>query len=103
VEDCAEAILQATEKYSGSDPINLGSAMEITIKELVELIARLTGFQGRITWDTSKPDGQPRRSLNTRRALQEFGFRATTDFVEGLKRTIDWYLQSRIATVQSNE
>ena len=90
-EDAAEGILLATEKYDGDQAVNIGSAFEITIKDLVEKIARLTGFTGEIIWDTTKPDGQPRRSLDTSRAFKEFGFRAKTDFEEGLKRTIEWY------------
>ncbi len=92
VEDAAEGILLATEKYNKRDPVNLGSGKEITIRELVKLIAELTGYEGEIVWDTSKPDGQPRRCLEISRARKEFGFKAKTDFVEGLKRTIDWYL-----------
>lgn len=94
-EDGAQAIVLATEKYDKPDPINIGSAMEITIRELLELIAELTGFQGEIIWDSSKPDGQPRRSLDTSRAKQEFGFQAQTDFRDGLRKTIDWYLAHR--------
>ena len=97
VEDCAEAILLAAERYNGAAPVNLGSAMEITIKDLVELIAKLTGFRGRLVWDASKPDGQPRRSLDVSRAEREFGFRAKTDFREGLKKTIEWYRTQRLA------
>jgi len=92
VEDAAEGILLATERYGGAEPVNLGAGFEISIKDLVELIARLTGFHGRIVWDTTKPNGQPRRCLDTSRALERFGFRAKTDFRTGLKRTIDWYL-----------
>ncbi len=92
VEDAAEGILLATEKYNKRDPVNLGSGKEITIRELVKLIAELTGYEGEIVWDTSKPDGQPRRCLEISRARKEFGFKAKTDFVEGLKRTIDWYV-----------
>lgn len=88
VEDAAEGILLAAERYNKSEPVNLGSALEISIKDLLEQIARLTDFSGRIVWDTSKPNGQPRRALDTERAWQEFGFRATTDFESGLKRTI---------------
>jgi len=88
VEDAAEGIVLATEKYDKSNPINLGAGREITIKELVNLIAKLTGYEGRIVWDTSKPDGQPRRCLDTSRARKEFGFEAKTDFIEGLRRTI---------------
>jgi len=91
VEDAAEGILLATEKYDSPDPINLGSGMEISIKHLVELIAHLTGFKGRIIWDTSKPNGQPRRRLDVTRAEQAFGFKAETSFEEGLKKTIEWY------------
>jgi len=91
VEDAAEGILLAAEKYNKSDPVNLGAGFEISIKDLVELIARLTDFKGKIIWDTSKPDGQPRRYLDTSKAEKEFGFRTKTDFEEGLKKTIDWY------------
>ena len=91
VEDAAEGILLATEKYDKPDPINLGAGKEIVIKELVDLIAELTGYNRKIIWNTSKPDGQPRRSLETSKAEKEFGFEAETDFVEGLKRTIKWY------------
>ncbi|HXW00626.1 MAG TPA: GDP-L-fucose synthase [Anaerolineae bacterium] len=95
VEDAARAIVLATEKYDQPEPVNLGSAMEITIRDLLKLIAELTGFQGEIIWDNSKPDGQPRRSLDTSRARQEFGFQAQTDFRAGLRQTIDWYLAHR--------
>ena len=94
VEDAAEGILQATERYNRSEPVNLGSAMEISIRDLTDLIARLTGFKGRIEWDTSRPDGQPRRSLDTTRAKSLFGFEAKMPFEEGLRRTIDWYEKS---------
>jgi GDP-L-fucose synthase len=94
VEDAAQGILMATEHYNDTDPVNLGSGMEISIKDLMELIAELVGYEGQIEWDTSKPDGQPRRSLDTSRAEERFGFKAQTDFREGLKRTIDWYIQS---------
>ncbi len=94
VEDAAEAIVLAAERYNRSEPVNIGSAFEITIKELVEQIARLTGFDGKIVWDTSKPNGQPRRKLDTRRAEREFGFRAQTPFGEGLRKTIEYYLQA---------
>ncbi len=95
VEDCAEAILLAAEKYDGADPVNLGSGEEITIRALTEKIAGLTGFKGRITWDATKPDGQPRRALDTTRAKRLFGFEAKVRLDEGLKRTIDWYGQNR--------
>ena len=91
VEDCAEAIILATERYNKSAPVNIGVGFEISIKDLVYLIARLVGFKGEIIWDTSKPGGQPRRSLNTERARQEFGFKSTVGFEEGLRRTIEWY------------
>jgi len=91
VADAAEGILAATEKYNKPAPVNLGAGKEITIKQLVDLVAKLTGFKGRIIWDTSKPDGQPRRVLDTNRAKNEFGFEAKTDFTEGLQKTIEWY------------
>lgn len=91
-EDAAEGILLAAEKYNSSDPVNLGTNQEITIKDLVSIIARLTGFTGNIEWDSSKPDGQPRRCLDTSRAKKEFGFEAKTTFEVGLKNTIEWYL-----------
>ena len=91
VEDAAEGILMATEKYNKSEPVNLGVGKEIVINELVSLIAELVGYTGRIVWDTSKPDGQPRRVLDTTNAKKEFGFEAKTDFNEGIKRTIEWY------------
>ena len=91
VEDAAEAIALATEKYDKPEPVNIGAGFEISIRELVGLIVELTGFQGRVVWDASKPDGQPRRMLDTTRAFREFGFRARTDFREGLAKTIAWY------------
>jgi len=91
VEDAAEGILLATEKYNKPDPVNLGTGKEIKIRDLVNLIAELTGYEGEIVWDTSKPDGQPRRCLDTTRAEKEFGFKAKTDFREGLMKTIEWY------------
>jgi len=94
VEDAAEGILLATEKYNKSEPVNLGTNLEKYIKDLAKLIAKLTGFKGNIKWDNSKPDGQPRRRLDTSRAEREFGFKAKMDFEEGLKRTIKWYRQS---------
>ena len=93
VEDAAEGILLATEKYDGREPVNLGSGFEISIKDLVNLIVKLTGFEGEIVWDTSKPNGQPRRGLDTSRAKEYFGFEAQTPFEEGLRRTIEWYRQ----------
>ncbi|MDA8125081.1 MAG: GDP-L-fucose synthase [Deltaproteobacteria bacterium] len=91
VEDAAEAIVLATEKYDKSDPVNIGAGFEIAIRDLVTLIVELTGFKGRVVWDASKPDGQPRRMLDTTRATEEFGFRAKTDFRAGLTKTIAWY------------
>ena len=98
VEDAAEGILLATEKYNGPDPLNLGTGFEISIKDLVELIAKLTGFKGKIIWDTSKPDGQPRRMLDVSKAEKEFGFKANTSFEKGLKKTIDWYTSEFLTT-----
>jgi GDP-L-fucose synthase len=94
-EDAAEGILLATEFYNEPEPVNLGVGFEITIKDLVTLIAELTGFKGEIRWDTSKPTGQPRRMLDTSRSKEKFGFRAKTDFREGLKKTIEWYESQR--------
>jgi len=93
--DAARGIVLATERYDGADPVNLGSGFEITIKDLVHLIARLTRFAGRIKWDTSMPNGQPRRQLDTSRAQAAFGFRAEIGFEEGLRQTIDWYEATR--------
>ncbi|MBC8162152.1 MAG: GDP-L-fucose synthase [Roseiflexaceae bacterium] len=95
VEDAAEGILLAAERYDQSEPVNLGSAYEITIKDLLETIARLTSYTGRIHWDTSKPNGQPRRKLDTSRAREAFGFASQVPFEEGLRRTIAWYVQSQ--------
>jgi GDP-L-fucose synthase len=97
VEDAAEGILLATEKYNKPDPVNLGAGFEISIRDLVELIAKFTGFKGEIVWDSTKPDGQPRRMLDTFKAEREFGFKAKTSFEEGLKKTIDWYITKRQA------
>ena len=94
VDDCAEAVVLAAERYEGAEPVNLGAGFEISIRELAELIARLSGFKGRLRWDASKPDGQPRRCLDTTRAANEFGFRATTPFEKGLAATIDWFVSS---------
>jgi GDP-L-fucose synthase len=93
VDDCARAIVLATQHYAKADPVNIGAGREISIRELVEMIAELSGFRGEIRWDLSKPDGQPRRCLEILRAQREFGFRATTDFREGLRKTIQWYRQ----------
>ena len=89
--DAAEGILLAAEKYNDSEPVNLGSAMEISIKDLVDLIVRLTGFEGEVVWNSDKPDGQPRRALDVTRAREHFGFEARMRFEEGLKRTIEWF------------
>ena len=98
VADAAEGILLAAERYDGSEPVNLGSGMEISIRDLLELIVELTGYEGRIEWDTTKPDGQPRRMLDTSRAEAWFGFRAQTGFRDGLARTIEWYVQTLAAS-----
>jgi GDP-L-fucose synthase len=95
VEDAAEAIYLATLSYNKSEPINIGAGFEISIKELTEMIARLSGFRGEITWDKSKPDGQPRRMLDTVKAAKEFGFIAKTDLTAGLIKTIEWYKENR--------
>jgi GDP-L-fucose synthase len=91
VDDAAEGVLLAAERYDSSEPVNLGSAFEISIKDLAETIARLTGFTGRLVWDTTKPNGQMRRKLDTSRARQEFGFQSRTSFEDGLRRTVEWY------------
>ncbi|MCB0091678.1 MAG: GDP-L-fucose synthase [Caldilineaceae bacterium] len=91
VDDAAEGVLLAAERYNQSEPVNLGSSFEISIKELTDTIVRQTGFTGEIQWDTSKPNGQPRRKLDVTRARRYFGFKAQTPFEEGLQRTIDWY------------
>jgi len=91
VEDCAEGILLATENYNGSNPVNLGAGFEISIRDLAGMITRLIGYKGKIVWDTSKPDGQPRRMLDTSKAEDYFGFKAKTSFEEGLKKTVRWY------------
>ena len=96
VDDAAEGIVLAAERYNGVEPVNLGTGQEITIKDLVGTIARLTGFDGDITWDTTKPDGQPRRALDTSRARDALGFQATTGFEDGLKATIAWYETHRL-------
>lgn len=95
VDDAAEGIVLAAEHHDDPDPVNLGADRELLIKELVEIIVELTGFDGRIAWDETKPDGQPRRSVDADRAREAFGFEATTDFREGLRRTIEWYETNR--------
>jgi GDP-L-fucose synthase len=94
VDDAAEGIVLAAERYDGAEPVNLGVGREITVRDLVGVIVELTGFRGSIIWDPSKPDGQPRRALDTSRARDFFGFEATTSFEDGLRRTIDWYRES---------
>ncbi len=95
VADAAEGIILATEKYDDSQPVNLGSSWEMSIKDLAETIARLTGFTGKVVFDPTKPNGQPRRKLDTSRALERFGFKAQTTFEDGLKRTIEWYMRKK--------
>lgn len=95
VEDAARAIVLATEKYNKGEPVNIGAGFEISIKELVDLIVKLTGFKGDIIWDVTKPDGQPRRMLDVERAEKEFGFKAKIGFEDGLKRTVEWYKENR--------
>lgn len=94
VEDCARAIVTAAEKYNKSEPVNIGAGFEISIKDLVNLITKLMDYNDEIAWDKTKPDGQPRRCLNTSKAFREFGFKAKTDFKTGLKKTIEWYLKN---------
>ena len=94
VEDAAEGILLAAERYNKPEPVNLGAGFEISIRDLVGLIARLTGFKGKIIWDKTKPDGQPRRTLDVSKAKKEFGFKAKTNLEEGLKKTIDWFVST---------
>jgi GDP-L-fucose synthase len=94
VEDAAEAIILATEKYNKPEPVNIGAGFEISIKDLVKLIVKLTGLKGKIIWDKTKPDGQPRRCLDIKKAAKEFGFKAKTSFEEGLKKTIEYYCRS---------
>ena len=95
VEDAARGIVMASEKYNEAEPVNLGSGQEISIRDLAQLIARLTGFEGRMVFDTTQPNGQPRRALDTTRAREKFGFQAEVPFEEGLRRIIDWYRQYR--------
>jgi len=102
VEDCAEGIVRATELYDESEPVNLGNGREVVIKDLVELIAKLTGFSGEIRWQSEKPDGQPRRQLDTSRAFERFGFRALTSLEEGLAKTVDWYENSTATTAATS-
>jgi nucleoside-diphosphate-sugar epimerase len=94
VEDCADAIVKAAAEYDDSDPVNLGNGREVMINELVETIARLSGYIGDIKWQAAKPDGQPRRQLDTTRAFERFGFRAQTELEDGLRKTIEWFESS---------
>jgi nucleoside-diphosphate-sugar epimerase len=102
VEDCAEGIVRAVELYDESEPVNLGNGREVVIKDLVELIAKLTGFSGEIRWQSEKPDGQPRRQLDTSRAFERFGFRAQTSLEEGLAKTVNWYENSTATTAATS-
>jgi GDP-L-fucose synthase len=97
VDDAAEGILLATERYEGDEPVNLGADNELPVRDLVHLVAKATGFDGEIRWDTTKPDGQPRRRVDATRARERFGFTASTPFDEGLRRTVAWYLENRAA------
>ncbi len=103
VDDCAEAVVAAAERYDGPDPVNVGASSEITIKDLTELIAEVTGFEGQLEWDPSKPDGQPRRALETSRAKELFGFESTTSLEDGLRQTLDWYRQEGPAAPQAGQ
>ena len=95
-EDAAEGILLASEKYNEADPVNIGAGFEISIRDLVDKIVKITGFKGEVVWDSSQPDGQPRRMLDTTRAYDKFGFKAQMTFDEGLKRTVEWYRENRV-------
>jgi GDP-L-fucose synthase len=103
VEDAAEAIATAAERLTGSEPVNIGSGMEISIRDLATKIAAFCGFTGKLVWDATKPDGQPRRSLDVSRAEQLLGWRATTDFDEGLRRTVEWFRATRRAGARPAE
>jgi len=96
VEDAAEGILLAAEHYDGAEPVNLGAGFEVTIRDVAALIVKLTGFTGRLVWNTNQPDGQPRRCLDTSRAANFFGFKAATPFEEGLRETVEWYRSTRL-------
>ena len=98
VEDAAEGVVLVAERYNGEEPVNLGAGSEISIKDLAETIGRLTGYQGEFVWDTSKPNGQPRRGLDVERAKKYFGFEAQMPFEEGLQRTIEWFKENREKT-----
>jgi GDP-L-fucose synthase len=97
VEDAAEGILLAAERYSKPEPVNLGTGIEISIRDTAAAVSEAVGYEGRIVWDTTKPNGQPRRRLDVSRAEREFGFRASTAFVEGLRRTVEWYRERAAA------
>ncbi len=97
VDDCAEALVMAFERYDSPEPLNIGNGREVTIRQTIETIAKIAGFEGKITWDASKPDGQPRRCLDVSRAKAAFGFEARTSFEDGLKQTIEWFIQNRRA------
>lgn len=99
VDDCAEAIILAAEKYNKPEPVNIGASFEISIRELAQLIKKLTGYEGKIVWDATKPDGQPRRKLDTTKAEKEFGFKARTTFDMGLRKTINWYLEQNLRKI----
>ena len=101
--DAADGIIAAAEKYNGSEPVNIGAGQEISIKDLIETIARLTGFEGEIVWDTNQPNGQPRRALDTSRAAEYFGWRAATPFKEGLRETIKWYRKNRESRIEDRK
>jgi GDP-L-fucose synthase len=103
VDDAAEAIVAATERYDGPEPINVGASSEITIRDLTELIVRLTGFDGKLAWDSSKPDGQPRRCLETSRATELLGFTASTSLEDGLRETIDWFREHTLAAAPARD
>jgi GDP-L-fucose synthase len=95
VYDCADAIVKAMDRHSGCAPINIGSGQEISIKDLAHKVADVVGFDKEIIWDTSKPNGQPRRCLDTTQAFEKFGFKATTSFDDGLRKTVSWYVEQR--------
>jgi GDP-L-fucose synthase len=99
VEDCVEGLVLAADRYDGPEPVNLGASKEISIRELAELVAEVTGFEGRIVWDETKPGGQPRRSVDATRARELFGFEARTPLRDGIERTVDWYRASHLARV----
>jgi GDP-L-fucose synthase len=101
VEDCVDGFVLAAERYDGPEPANLGAGKEISIRELAELIAEVVGYDGEIVWDTSKPGGQPRRSVDASRARELFGFEAPTQLRDGIERTVAWYRSNRVASVSS--